>query len=74
MAENVDDGDVHDGLELAQEHVGQQCAKYGCEVAHHWEGMVDGLKQIEIQDGAIKYSSTISYDKDSNEQGKMLTA
>ena len=51
MAENIEDGDVDNGLELSQELVSNHGTKYGCEVAKHGEGVVDdrGLVLSEVQ-------------------------
>ena len=48
MAENVHHRDVHDGLELAEDHVGQHGAEDGGEVTAHREPMVDSLKLYNI--------------------------
>ena len=51
MAENIDDGDVDDGLELSKELVSNHGTKDGSEIAEHREGVVDdgGLVLIEVQ-------------------------
>jgi len=51
VTKDVDDGDVDDGLELAQQEVRQHRSEYGGEVAEHGEGMVDHLckKQNSIK-------------------------
>lgn len=41
MAKDIDDGDVQDGPELAQDLVGQQGAKEGGEVAKECKGVID---------------------------------
>ena len=46
MAQNVDDRDVDDGLELAQQQVSQHRPEYRGEVAEHGEGVIDHLRQI----------------------------
>ena len=61
MAQHVDDGDVHDRLELAQELVGNHGPEDGGEVAEHGKGVVDDgglvlckvelLLQVQGQDG-----------------------
>ena len=61
VAEDVDDRDVDDRLELAQQGVGQDGPEDGGEVAEHGEGVVDHggrvlrqvqlLLQIEGEDG-----------------------
>ena len=52
MTEDVDDGDVDDRLELAEEHVGDHGPKDGCEVTEHGEGVVDHggrvLRQVQL--------------------------
>ena len=45
MSEHVDNRDVHDSLELAEEHVGQHGPEDGSEVAAHRETMVYSLKK-----------------------------
>ena len=61
MAEHINDRDVDNGLELAQQGVGQDGSKDGGEVAEHGEGVVDDggrvlgqvqlLLQVEGEDG-----------------------
>ena len=61
MAQDVQEGDVHDCLELPQELVRDPGSQDGCEVAEAGEGVVDGgglvlreaqlLLQIQRQDG-----------------------
>ena len=61
MTKDIDDRDVDDRLELAQQGVGKDGAKDGGEVAEHGEGVVDHggrvlrqvqlLLQIEGEDG-----------------------
>ena len=49
MTENVDDGDVDDGLEFTEELVGNHGAKHGTEVAEHGEGVVDGGAAVMVK-------------------------
>ena len=61
MTKDIDDRDVDDRLELAQQSVGQDGSEDGGEVAEHGEGVVDHggrvlrqvqlLLQIEGEDG-----------------------
>ena len=61
VAEDVDDGQVHDGVEAAQPRVGRDAAEDGKEVDEHDEDVVyaDGLvvrpaqvvAQVQQQDG-----------------------
>ena len=46
VPQHVDDGDVDDGLELAQQQVSQHRPEYRGEVAEHGEGVIDHLRQI----------------------------
>ena len=52
MAEDVDDRDVDNRLELAQQGVGQDGSEDGGEVAEHGEGVVDHggsvLRQVQL--------------------------
>ena len=43
VPQHVDDGDVDDGLELAQQQVSQQSPEYRGKVAHAHEPVIDGL-------------------------------
>ena len=54
MTEDVDDGDIDDRLELAEEHVGDHGPKDGCEVTEHGEGVVDDLKRINMFNRAYR--------------------
>ena len=61
MAENIDDGDVDNGLELSKELVSNHGTKDGSEIAEHREGVVDDgglvlgevklLLQVDGEDG-----------------------
>ena len=63
VAEDVDDGQVHDGVEAAQPRVGRDAAEDGKEVDEHDEDVVyaDGLvvrpaqvvAQVQQQDGCV---------------------
>ena len=57
VAEDVDGGDVHDRLELAQEHVRNHSPEDRGEVAEHRKGVVDHLRNKII----IKYIDNLIF-------------
>ena len=59
MSEHVDNRDVDDGLELAEEHVGQHGPEDGGEVAAHRETMVDSLEKNIVKINKCKINVDI---------------
>lgn len=49
MTKNVDDWDVDDGFELAEELVSNHGPEHGAEVAEHGEGVVDGGAPVVVK-------------------------